>query len=63
MAIKRSKSYYTMFCNDTMDWRFADGYDEAVVSLIEKIEATGSISASNCSLPITAEYLSHFLRD
>lgn len=39
------------------------GYDEAVASLIEEIEATGSISASNCSLPITAEDHDHWTRD
>lgn len=62
-AIKRSKSYCAMFYNDTIDWRFVDEYDQTVASLMEEIEATGSISASNYSLPIEAEDHDHWTRD
>ena len=58
MAIKCNAFY-----NDIIDYRFADDYGEAVASLIKEIEATGSISASNCSLPITAEDHNHWTRD
>ena len=58
MAIKCNAFY-----NDIIDYRFADDYGEAVASLIKEIEATGSISASNCSLPITAEDHDHWTRD
>ena len=58
MAIKRNAFY-----NDILDYRFADEYDEAVASIKEAIKATGSISVSNCSLPIDVEDHSHWTRD